>query len=134
MRFAGIKRVALPVWPRARRVDEGDALGDEAPDSGRSRSLDQVVAALGPRPVGGPVVDLAGVVLAGKAGELTDHDLRANISHGGLDRCGVFPEIINQRRVDEDDLTRFEVVGEGLAQDERDEAAERADDDRRDAA
>ena len=69
-----------------RRVDEGDALGDEAADPGLASGLDQVVAALGARSVGRPVVDLPRVVLAGKAGELADHDLRRRIPHRGLHR------------------------------------------------
>ena len=72
-----------------RRVDEGDALGDEAADTGLARRFDQVVTALGARSVGRPVVDLPRVVLAGKAGELADHDLRRRIPYRGLHRLRV---------------------------------------------
>ena len=47
--------------PPSGRVDEGDALGDEAPGAGRPRGLEQVVPALGAGAVGGSVVDLARV-------------------------------------------------------------------------
>jgi hypothetical protein len=68
-----------------RRVDEGDALGDEPPGAGGARRRDQVGGALRPHPVGRTIgLGSPRVDARWERGQLVDHDIRPR----GADRGG----------------------------------------------
>ena len=98
----GLHRTAL-----ARVRPPGEALGDEPAGTGLDRAGEQVVRAVGPKPVGEHelAVELPRIAAqTGQRGELMDHDLGRGVPNGAYD--GVTIERVAHNRLGAGPLDR----------------------------